>query len=325
MNQGVKLVPFKVKNVKETADEVPWGVRLVGAPHFWQREYKGQGVVVAVLDTGCDMNHPDLKGRIIGGKNFTNENGGDPANFNDTNGHGTHVAGIIAADENGSGLVGVAPKAQLLIGKILDKNGAGSYQHILDALFYVIRWRGPNGEKVRIVNLSLGGAEDIKELKMAILNATMLGISVVVAAGNEGDNDERTYEMAYPAAYNEVIEVGAVGKEKELAYFTNNNTEVDCVAPGIGILSTYKNGEYAVLDGTSMAAPHVSGVLALLASNADKEFRRTLTEAELYAQLIKRTEELPYLKSSVGNGLVKLDLNQNIKTLIHYIQSNFCG
>lgn len=325
MSDEVHLIPFKIKEVQTVASEVPEGVELVGAPSFWDKGIYGEGVVVAILDTGIQTNHPDLAGQVIGGKNFTPDYNADPNNYYDNNGHGTHVAGTIAATANGQGVVGVAPKAKLLIGKVLAGDGSGSYAGIIEGIKWATFWRGPKGERVRVINMSLGGPDDVPELRNAILEATLNGILVVVAAGNEGDSKEDTFELGYPAMYNEVIEVGAVDKFKELAYFSNNNQEVDLVAPGVSVKSTYIGSRYAVLDGTSMATPHVAGALALLVEFCEKEFRRGMSEAELYAQLIKRTQDLPYLRSSVGNGLVKLDNYEHLKTLLNYVQTNFCS
>lgn len=319
----VHLIPFKIQEVTAQANEVPPGVSLIGAPAIWEKGYKGQNVVVAILDTGCQTDHPDLKGRVIDGQNFTDDYNGSPITYSDNNGHGTHVAGTIAAAENGKGVVGIAPEAKLLICKVLSGDGSGYNDWIIKGIEHAIKWRGPNGEKVRIISLSLGGPDDDPALHAAVQKAVQNNILMVVAAGNEGDSKEDTYEFGYPGNYNEVIEVGAVDINKELAYFSNNNTEVDCVAPGVHIKSTYMGSRYAVLDGTSMATPHVAGALALIINWAETEFRRELTEAELYAQLIKRTEDLPYLKSSVGNGLVNLDNFDKIKKLIQFIQVNF--
>jgi major intracellular serine protease len=321
--KDVRLTPFKVLDVQSEADEIPKGVQLIGAPSFWKKGYKGQDVVVAVLDTGCQTDHPDLQGRIIDGYNFTDDYNANALNYYDNNGHGTHVAGTIAANANGKGISGVAPESKLLVCKVLNGEGSGYYDWIIQGIQFAINWRGPNGERVRVINMSLGGPEDVREMHDAIIEAVLNDILVVVAAGNEGDDSEDTFEIAYPSSYNEVIEIGAVDFNKELAYFSNNNTELDCVAPGVDIKSTYIGSTYAVLDGTSMATPHVSGALALIINYTEKEFRRELTESELYAQLIKRTEEMPYLKSSVGNGLVKLDSYEKVKALIHFVTTNF--
>lgn len=317
-SKEMKLIPFTVQELVKESSVVPDGVQMMGVPFMWEQGYQGHDVVVAILDTGCEKEHPDLKERIIDGRNFTTEFR-DIFNYADTNGHGTHVAGTIAADGN-SGLFGVAPMAKLLICKVLDGDGSGSYEGIINGINYAVNWRGPNGERVRIINMSLGGAEDVPELHEAVKDAVDAGILVVCAAGNEGDANEDTSEYAYPGAYNEVIEIGAVDSRKVLAPFSNNNAELDAVAPGVDILSAFPGSQYARMSGTSMASPHAAGALALLTVKAEKEFGRGLSEAELYAQLIKNTEDIGYRKSSVGNGFIRLDIQENLKELRSCLQ-----
>lgn len=324
MKKDVELIPFEINEVYQQQSNIPDGVEMVGAPYLWRQGYQGKGIVVAVLDTGCQSNHPDLRNRIIGGRNFTDDYNSSPTNFEDNNGHGTHVAGTIAADGTGGGVLGVAPQAQLLIGKVLDGEGAGTYEGIIQGIEWALNWEGANGEKVRVISMSLGGPESTDPLHAAIKKAVDAGICVVVAAGNEGDNNEDTFEFAYPAAFNEVIEIGAVDFQKRLAYFTNNNTEIDAVAPGVDILSAYPGSRYAKLSGTSMATPHVAGALALLIQKSEQEFNRPLTESEIYAQLIKNTETLGYRKSSQGNGLVKLDSFEKVNRLLQFMKNEFC-
>ena len=150
----MNLLPFEVKSLHDTSNEIPYGVRLLQAPDVWEQSKKGEGVVVAILDTGVDRDHPDLKENIIDGKNFTPEGNSD--DYTDRNGHGTHVAGTIAACENDSGVVGVAPKAKLLICKVLDRNGSGGYDAITDGIKYATNWKGPNGERVRNYKYEFG-------------------------------------------------------------------------------------------------------------------------------------------------------------------------
>lgn len=299
-----RLVPFKVESIHESAEEIPYGVRQLEAPRTWQKGEKGKGIVVAILDTGIDRTHPDLKDRIIDGKNFTGEGAED--DFQDGNGHGTHVAGIIAASETGTGVVGVAPECSLLIVKVLDSQGSGSYDAIINGLKYVQSWQGANGEKVRVVNMSLGGSEDDPALHAAILDTVAKGILVVVASGNEGDNNEDTMERGFPALYNECVEVAACDEQKQLAYFSNNNLQVDCIAAGVNVLSTYLNGQYAKLSGTSMATPHVTGALALIIKQGEEKFQRQLSESEIYAQLVKCCATAGHKVSSEGNGTIHL-------------------
>ena len=313
----VRLIPFEVKAVVKEAGILPDGVDMVQAPAIWEESGKGKGRIIAVIDTGCQIDHPDLQSRIIGGKNFTQDFGGDADRYDDNNGHGTHVAGTIAATNGEKGVQGVAPDSKLLIVKVLNEAGSGSYQSIINGIRYAIDWRGADGERVNVMSMSLGGPSNVPELYEALKDAVSQNISVVCAAGNEGDGREDTSEYAYPGAYNEVIEVGAASFQRTLAPFSNTNNEIDLIAPGVDILSTYPGGEYAVLSGTSMAAPHVSGALALLMNVAEKEFKRTLSEAEIYSQLIKRTVPIGCSKQAEGNGLLALDLVNQLESLFN--------
>ena len=306
MEKNVRLIPFKLVEQLEMVNEIPKGVEIIQAPEIW-KETKGSGITVAVLDTGCQTDHPDLKDRIIGGYNFTTDDSGNPLMFEDYNGHGTHVSGTIAASLNNAGVAGVAPEANLLILKVLGKNGSGQYEWIIKAIQYAIE------QKVDIISMSLGGPSDVKELHDVIIEAVNKDILVVCAAGNEGDGKESTDELGYPGCYNEVISVGAVNLDHESSEFTNSNNQVDLVAPGEKVISTYINGTYASLSGTSMATPHVSGALALLKVISTSAFERDLTVPELYSQLIKRTVPLGNSPKVEGNGLVYLTLLDHVK------------
>lgn len=317
MEQYVRVIPYKVIEENEEINEVPRGVELIQAPQLWNTT-KGKGIKVAVLDTGCDINHPDLKDRIIGGWNFTDDDRSNPDIFTDYNGHGTHVAGTVAATENNAGVIGVAPEAGLLIVKVLNKAGSGKYEWIIKGIRYAIE------QNADIISMSLGGPADVPELHQAIQAAVEKGILVVCAAGNEGDGDDSTNEFAYPGCYNEVISVGAINLERDTSDFTNSHNQIDVVAPGEAILSTYLNGKYAKLSGTSMSAPHVSGALALIKTFTNQHFERPLSEPELYAQLIRRTVPLGNSPKLEGNGLVYLTVpehlagifDQNFKTMV---------
>ena len=306
MENYVRLFPYELVEQLEVVNEIPKGVEIIQAPEIWP-ETKGKGITVAVLDTGCDTDHPDLMDRIIGGYNFTKDDGGDSLKFEDYNGHGTHVAGTIAATLNNSGVVGVAPEANLLILKVLGKNGSGKYDWIIKAIQYAI------DQKVDIISMSLGGPNDVKALHDVIITAVNQNILVVCAAGNDGDGKDSTDEFGYPGCYNEVISVGAVNLERKSSGFTNSNNQVDLVAPGEKIISTYLNGTFATLSGTSMATPHVSGALALLKVISNSAFERDLTVPELYSQLIKRTVPLGNSPNIEGNGLVYLTLLDYVK------------
>ncbi|ALX48821.1 S8 family peptidase [Lentibacillus amyloliquefaciens] len=315
------LIPYQVEEIKDTAQEIPQGIQMIQAPDVWEQADEGSDNVIAIIDTGCDTSHPDLEGKVIDGKNFTDAS--DETEYADGNGHGTHVAGTAAAAAGEEGIAGVAPNAKLLIVKVLDENGSGDYQWIIDGINYATDWEGPNGEKVRAISMSLGGPEDVPELYEAVKRAIDSGIPVVCAAGNEGDDRPETDEYAYPGAYNEVIQVGAINFDREIAPFSNTNDEIDIVAPGVDILSTYTDQQYARLSGTSMAAPHVSGALALVTSIAESQFDRKLTETELYAQLVRRTVPLGYPKSAEGNGLLALDILNRFEDLFQTFNTAF--
>lgn len=301
MEKLVHLIPYKVDNQLFETHQIPEGVDMIQAPSLWNRGFKGKDTVIAVIDTGCDTSHPDLEGRVIASRNFTDDDNGDPEKITDYNGHGTHVAGTIVAINAESGVIGVSPEAKLLILKALaGEEGSGSYEWVTSAIEYAV------SQKVDIITMSLGGPIDVPELHDAIKTAMENQILVVCAAGNEGDGKHSTEEFSYPAGYNEVISVGAVSLQRKSSYFTNSNNEVDVVAPGEKIISTIPGGRYAVFSGTSMSAPHVAGALSLIKNLSESEFERKLTEPELYAQLIKRTIPLGYPKSLEGNGLIYL-------------------
>lgn len=316
MSKGMKIFPVTVNRIVKTAmvSEIPLGVAQIRAPEFWEKGDRGQGVVIAVIDTGCDINHMDLKERIVGVRNFTMDDGGKADNVTDYCGHGTHVAGTIAATGNGQGVVGVAPEADLLILKALGgAEGEGKYEWIIAAIHYAVQ------QKVHIISMSLAGYYDMPELHDAIKEAVAAGILVVCAAGNEGAGNGKgnSSGISYPAYYNEVISVGAVDYNSKATSFTNFNSKIDLVAPGLNIVSTYPDNALISLSGTSMAAPHVSGALALIINWSKKDFGRELTESELYAQLIKRTLTLDYEKKLVGNGILYLDAVEKLEECLN--------
>ncbi|MGL5346507.1 MAG: S8 family peptidase [Peptostreptococcaceae bacterium] len=297
----VKLLPFIVsEEVRGNTVKTPYGVEMIKAKNIWQDSEKGDGVTIAVIDSGCDINHESLKKNIVGVRNFTNEDGKNPNIVIDRVGHGTHVVGTIVANGNNNTILGVAPNAGVYVLKAIDRTGSGKISWVVNAIYYAIE------KKVDIISMSLGVGQSNDKLERAVKEATSKNIIVVCAAGNEGDGNATDFEYSYPAAYNEVISVGAVDKKGVPAYFSNANLVIDVVAPGVDILSTYPDNKFAVLSGTSMATPHVSGSLALLKNWSNKTFQRNLTQEELYAQLIKHTRILEYPRTVQGNGLVYL-------------------
>ncbi len=239
-----------------------WGYKLIRAVRA-NRISKGSDVRVCVVDTGIDQTHKDLVGNIAGGKNFTTD---DPNAWQDDNGHGTHVAGIIAALNNRVGIVGVAPMAKIYAMKVIGASGYGTLSSVADGVLECIKI-GAN-----VINMSLAAQKGPPEayvdpMAIAVQAAINAGIKVVVASGNNAQ-DMANY---IPASYPGVITVGAiqvVQKSKiQLLYFSNIGLGAkDYVAPGGNVRSTWTGGQYAVASGTSMAAPHVAGVVALMLS-----------------------------------------------------------
>lgn len=280
------------ENTVHFKERITDNIEKIGARSLWSDGFIGEGVVIAVLDTGCSTEHPDLRDQIIGGYNFTSDYAGNPEVFEDLNGHGTHVAGVIAAAHNNNSLIGTAPGVKLLIVKVLNKDGYGSVKGLIEGINYAIDWRGPNNETVNIMSLSLGLSSPIEELHQVIKEAVSLNIAVVVAAGNGGDGKINTLEYSYPAAYEEVITVGAVNHNQEVADFSNTNSLVDLYAPGVLIESTYLENGFMRLNGTSMAQPHVSGALALLINKYESIYQRKPSESSLYQYLMEHTDKV---------------------------------
>ncbi len=245
--------------------EVPWGIARVHAPQAWATN-QGSGVRVAVLDTGIDSTHPDLQGQVVGCYNAFDSSQG----CLDDNRHGTHVAGIIAALWNGRGVVGVAPKAKLLAVKVLDKKGGANLSSVIKGIV----WCAKNN--ISVANMSLGSPMGSIFMRMALNYAADQGVTFVVAAGNSGKRVE------YPAGYPGVIAVSASDFSNHIAKFSSRGDKVEFIAPGVDVNSTIPGGGYEALSGTSMAAPHVTGLAALAVAQGAhgiNAVRRALTAA----------------------------------------------
>jgi hypothetical protein len=232
--------------VKMAADVIDWGVSRIGADKIWDTA-TGIGVTVAVIDTGIEMTHPDLQGKVTKGYDFVN----DKESPEDDNGHGTHVAGIVMAARNNTGVVGVSHGTSVMPVKVLNSAGSGYISDVAKGIY----WATDNG--AQIINLSLGAPVDTDVLRNAVNYASSKGVLLVAAAGNEYGAP-----CQYPAAYGNVICVVATDSSNRLASFSNVGGEL--AAPGVSNYSTFLGGTYRYLSGTSMAAPHVAGSLALL-------------------------------------------------------------
>lgn len=237
----------------QPAQTLPWGIARIDAPSAWASS-TGTGVKLAVVDTGIDLDHKDLQPNIAGGVNTINP----LKSPNDDNGHGTHVAGVAGAINNTIGVVGAAPSVRLYAVKVLNRSGTGFLSDVIEGLTWCID-RG-----MQVVNLSLGSNSDNLSFHEAITAVYNAGITQVAAAGNNGDGyGTGTGQVTYPAAYAEVIAVTATDSTDKLALFSSYGLAVDLAAPGVSIYSTWYDGYYKTLSGTSMAAPHVAGVAAL--------------------------------------------------------------
>jgi subtilisin family serine protease len=283
----------------------------------WDVTAGSRSVVVGVIDTGIDYNHPDLAANIwrnpgeIAGDGIDNDRNGyvddvrgwDFANNDadpfDDEGHGTHVAGTIGAvGNNGVGIVGVSWNVSLMALKFLGADGSGSTSGAIAAINYATRMRQSFGVNVVATNNSWGGGGFSSALRDAIAAGGSAGVLCVAAAGNESANNDAT--PSYPANYagDAVISVAATDSSNRLATFSNYGvTTVDVAAPGVGIYSTVPGNRYASYSGTSMATPHVTGTVALLAAANPQA-----TAAQLRTAILSTAVPLPALAGKVATG-----------------------
>lgn len=229
-----------------------WNLPQIETEAGWNISKGSDQITVAVVDTGVDLNHPDLKNQLVSGTNVVNPD----AKPQDDVGHGTHVAGVIGALVNNNlGIAGMSWYNRIMPVKALDSSGAGSTYAVAQGII----WATDHGAKV--INMSLGNYADAEFLHDAIRYAYDRDVVLIAASGN--DNTERP---GYPAAYEEVFAVAAADSQKSKASFSNYGDYIDVAAPGVSIASTYPNNQYAALSGTSMASPHVTALAALIRS-----------------------------------------------------------
>ena len=306
-----------------------WGVQRVDCPAAWDVIKASWSVIVAVIDTGVDYNHPDLIGSVdrINGYNFVAGN----TNTMDDNGHGTHVSGIISAmTNNAAGVAGVSWGARILPIKVLDATGSGSTVFISSGIPYAV------SKGAKIINMSLGGEDLSLAERFAVDDAYSKGVIIVAASGNGGSDGIGDPLVAFPAALDDVIAVGASGKDNKIAEFSNYGSEIDVVAPGIDIWSTvtmtnlgspidflWDSSGYASSDGTSMATPFVSGVVALILAKDS-----TLTFSDVYEKITGSATDIPPADRDdfTGYGLInasgavgyKVPVPQSTLTTVSY-------
>ena len=258
-----KLLPHVMKPVYGLDPNVgqfyPWNIRLFDIDKAWKHS-QGEGVTVAVLDTGCDLEHEDLKENLISGYNFV-ENNQTPQ---DVNGHGTHVAGTIAASNNNKGMVGIAPKAKIMPVKCLGDNGSGSTLYIAKA----VRYAADNNAD--IISMSLGTSQMSNIIEQAMNYAVQKGCLIFSAAGNDGNS----VDIQYPANSNKTIAIGAIDKNLNVSNFSCCGEALDFLAPGEDIISCTPNNTYSRTSGTSMATPFASACAALFLSLRKRGFSK---------------------------------------------------
>ena len=289
----VSLLPY----IREDVSSLPsdgqiygWEIQRLNVANAWLKT-KGEDIVVAVLDTGCDLEHEDLKPNLLQGINIINKKL-DPM---DIAGHGTHVSSTIAAADNGRGIVGVAPRAKILPVKVLGDDGQGDLKHVIDGII----WAADRG--VDFITMSLGSPSPASQLQNALEYAHKKGCITFCAAGNAGEDSE----IMYPAKYDYSIAIGAIDERLERTSFSCSGEELDFLAPGQNILGCVPNG-YALMSGTSMSNPFATGCAVLLKSYFKKSGRlHSLKTIDDYISYFKKSAI--HLKNSKYSSIKKYE------------------
>ncbi|MFG6495366.1 cell wall-binding repeat-containing protein [Fictibacillus sp. UD] len=296
-NPAIKFIQVN-KKVQAEGQVTDWGISKIVAQRAWSSSFTGKGIKIAILDTGISP-HNDLS--ISGGVSFKSYT----KSYYDDNGHGTHMAGIIGAKNNGYGSVGVAPDALLYAVKVLDKEGKGE----IDTLIKGIEWSITN--KMNIINLSLSLEEQVDSpaLRQVLEKAYNSGILIVGAAGNHGKSTGSGDTVEFPARYNTVIAASAIDSSNKRLSNSATGSAIEVTAPGANVYSTYSNPKdgYARLSGTSVASSFVSGNLALL-----KERYPGLSNSAIRAKLQHLTLDVGAggKDSIFGYGLIQAPSNK---------------
>lgn len=270
-----RLLPHTQEQVygldRRSAQITGWEIEKFKIKDLWKYT-TGKNTRIAILDTGCDKDHDDLKEAIVDGYNAITHND----NFNDDNGHGSHVAGTIAARNNGIGIVGVAPEASILAVKVLNHNGEGTSQNIAEGIV----WAADNNSD--IITMSLASPSPSTRVSRAINYATNKGCLVVCAAGNSGNESG----IQYPAKLPSTIAIGSIGQNLNISPFTCLGPEIDFLSPGENIFSCGHKNNYIIMSGTSMATPFAVGCMSLLLSDLkNKTHNSKLSKQEIVRML----------------------------------------
>ncbi len=287
----VSLLPHIRQNIYglnyNNQQVIPWSISNFNVEKEWKLA-AGEGVTVAVIDTGCDLDHPDLVHSLVDGYNFI---GGNKAPVDD-NGHGSHVAGTIAAENNRKGIVGVAPKCKIMPIKSLGRDGSGSLQAICEGILFA----ADNGAD--IITMSLGTPVGSMYMRQCVNYAVDKGCVFFCAAGNSGQRSE----LMYPAKYSDTISIGSVSNDLKISRFScSTGTELDFLAPGEDVISCVPDDSYANMSGTSMANPFAAGCAALIMSYK----KRRLTKYQYIQHFSKYSLKPDYLfKTYKSRGII---------------------
>jgi len=250
-----------------------WELKKFHIPDIWVKS-KGNGVKIAVIDTGCDIEHEDLQSNLLPGMNFVNKK--EPPI--DKNGHGTHVSGTIAASNNATGMVGVSPESKIIPVKCLGDDGMGSIENIINGIY----WASDNDAD--FITMSLGSPNTTPKMEKALNYAIKNGVVIFCAAGNSGPS----VDIMYPAKYDSVIATGAIDHNLRRTSFTCSGDSLDFLAPGQDILSCVPQNRYALMSGTSMSNPFLTGCASLLLSWNRTNKKYTLDSNNDYINILKQ-------------------------------------
>jgi subtilisin family serine protease len=294
VSRKISLLPYIREDIygldTKSGQFYGWEIQKFEIQKYWKYSM-GEGVKVAVIDTGCDLEHDDLIDNLLPGYNFVNE-GKSPI---DRNCHGTHVAGTVAASDNNLGMVGVAPRAKIIPVKSLDDNGSGDLKSVARGIV----WAADNGAD--IITMSLGSPRSSIVMEKAINHAASKGCIIFCAAGNSGP----TTDIMYPARYKNTISIAAIDINLNRTSFSCSGPSLDFLAPGKDILSCVPGNKYAKLSGTSMSNPFAVGCAALALSSVGKKLsREQLIEA--FKKTAQSLEEAKYSgkKNYEGYGII---------------------
>lgn len=276
-NKKIGLLPYIREDLHGMSTSMPaimgWEITEFNIPKYW-RQSRGEGVKIAVIDTGVDFNHEDIKNNIIIGKNFVDINA-DPM---DVAGHGTHVSSTIAAEDNGCGIVGVANRAKIMPIKALGDDGSGNMSNLVNA----IKYAADSG--VDFITMSLGSSTPARDVESAIMYASSKGCVIFCAAGNSGPG----VDIMYPAKYDNTIAIGAIDKKLNRTSFTCSGDSLDFLAPGHEIIGCVPGNNYALMSGTSMSNPYAVGLAALLLAYNRQEKKYILKTHQDYIEVFKK-------------------------------------